>query len=939
MQLRKHSFYRICFFIVLIVLVMTASEMNHPSLAQEKTPTGTVSQSRFKIIFTAQDSEQLPNEAKAAITLALDHWQGPTPVANTFSVIGIRWEQTWALLTIAPYPINHPSGQEHAAPDTSAWSSVLVTHSNQQWQAALEGDPAIPGLLKTLPLSELGSEARTALFPTQSWQERRAVAPAQAYNGYKFFFPGGGPSWQVSQGWHDSGYPQYFSGNHSIDFRPNGSGDVSIISMATGTVLYQCITSGLDIQTLTVIQTLGTNEKIGYLHLQKDSLAIQQGDLVVQGQKLGDMVQGNNSGDCGTSNGTHVHLYFPSKPFTIETATFSDPTVPIGGSYVSSNQYPLIPARRNIIGNGDFSNGFNKWTYWGDIGYSVTDKLTFYRQNPSPNGGGAVYTGAAWRVPANAPLETLFMLGNSSNVSKSLRVVVSNQSDEISCTINIPANQPLTPFRMRGKTHQAWSGIRLDLTPNPADGVAGIVIDDIAVRYQPELSVTATECASFTIPPNTNLLWNGEFDTFDYWNVWGEVDYRTDGRLNFKRRNPSPNGGSIYTGAVYANNIPVNSPFAFNLQIGNSSNVNKSLRLSLNNGTNAIECILSIAPAQTLRPYRMVGRTSGGIWSGMRIDLFPNPADGIPDMIVDQLVLQYRPDLNPSGAECGWDEATPTPTFTPTATPTLTSVPARPDTIGVYKDGTFYLRHSNAAGAADVTTVFGGDLADLPVVGDWNGDGVDTIGVYRTSTGFFFLSNSNAVPSVAYQVLLGNPNDTPFAGKWRADMGGDGIGVFRPSNGILYQKRELTSGFSDYFAVFGNPGDVGIAGDWDGNGSDSIGVYRSSNTTWYMTYNSEPGGITYGDIGFVWDIGSGTPVVGDWDGDGATTVGYRVGTTFVLHSTNAVVGTDTPIVFGVTGGVPIAGKWTLGSQPNPALLIPVIPAASGHGNNLEGVAD
>jgi hypothetical protein len=253
----------------------------------------------------------------------------------------------------------------------------------------------------------------------------------------------------------------------------------------------------------------------------------------------------------------------------------------------------------------------------------------------------------------------------------------------------------------------------------------------------------------------------------------------------------------------------------------------------------------------------------------------------------------------------------------------------------VYHNGTFYLRHSNTTGAADITVNFGGQPSDLPVVGDWNGDGMDTIGVYRNATGFFILSNSNTTPAANYEVLLGNPGDTPFAGKWTADMIGDGIGVFRPTNGILYAKRQLTSGFSDYFAVFGDPGDVGYAGDWNGDGLDSIGIYRPSNGYFFMTQNSQPSGVTFGDLGFPWDIGTGIPVVGDWNADGITTVGQRTGSFFALHSANATAGSDTVFTFGPTSGRPIAGKWTLGSAPNAGVVINPVNGINFTGGNSD----
>ncbi len=271
---------------------------------------------------------------------------------------------------------------------------------------------------------------------------------------------------------------------------------------------------------------------------------------------------------------------------------------------------------------------------------------------------------------------------------------------------------------------------------------------------------------------------------------------------------------------------------------------------------------------------------------------------------------------------------TNTPTFTPsntatfTPTHTNTPVPPRPDTIGAYKDGVFSLRNSNNTGAADITALFGGDASDLPIAGDWNGDGVDTIGVYRSATGFYYLSDSNTSPTLSYNFIFGNPGDTPFAGKWTADMTADGVGVYRNSNGILYQRKSLTSGFDDFFAIFGNPGDQGFAGDWDGDGFDSVGVYRSANQTWYLSNNSTPSGITFSDIDFVWDISTNLPVVGDWDGDTDSTVGYLTPLgVFALHPNNASAGTDNVFAFGPTSARPIAGKWIAPSKPSVGSLI------------------
>ncbi|MEQ1786853.1 MAG: peptidase M23, partial [Acidimicrobiales bacterium] len=53
--------------------------------------------------------------------------------------------------------------------------------------------------------------------------------------------------------------------------------------------------------------------------------------------------------------------------------------------------------------------------------------------------------------------------------------------------------------------------------------------------------------------------------------------------------------------------------------------------------------------------------------------------------------------------------------------------------------GLWYLRDTASAGSATTVFEFGGEPGDVPVVGDWNGDGRDGIGLYRPSVGTWYL--------------------------------------------------------------------------------------------------------------------------------------------------------------------------------------------------------
>ncbi len=268
--------------------------------------------------------------------------------------------------------------------------------------------------------------------------------------------------------------------------------------------------------------------------------------------------------------------------------------------------------------------------------------------------------------------------------------------------------------------------------------------------------------------------------------------------------------------------------------------------------------------------------------------------------------------------------------------------PTSPDTVGVYSNSVWYLRNTNTTGVADIWAVFGGETSDLPVVGDWNGDGIDSLGVYRSNVGQFILSDGNSgLVTENYRFTFGNPGDTPFVGHWTSDMLSDGVGVFRSSNGILYQRKTLTTGVSDFSGIYGDPGDQIVAGDWNSNNLDSVGVYRASNATWYLSYNNIPSGFVNANVEFVWTIDSNTPIVGDWEGDHSTTVGFfATAGVFHLRSTIATTGTDNVFAFGQANGKPVAGKWASSSKPPLGnILHNSRPGIIGNDANMDGNAD
>jgi len=268
-----------------------------------------------------------------------------------------------------------------------------------------------------------------------------------------------------------------------------------------------------------------------------------------------------------------------------------------------------------------------------------------------------------------------------------------------------------------------------------------------------------------------------------------------------------------------------------------------------------------------------------------------------------------------------------TPTVNTTYTVNLTG---RSPGIGIYRNGVFYLRNQFSGGSPDSIFAFG-QSGWLPVAGDWNGDGVDSIGVYNPATSLFYLRNSNSAGAADFVFAFGNPNDTPIAGRWDNTMNNSGVGVYRQSNGLIYLKRTLAGGNSDHWMVFGSPGDKPFAGDWDGTGYDSPGILRSSNDRFYMTDQSD-GVVNSGyDFTITAGLGSGLPIGGDWSGYTADRAGAFLNGQF-WFSNNLNGGFPYVATFGAAGDLPVIGYWITPSEP-PPLQKPPILVLPGGGNS------
>jgi hypothetical protein len=255
--------------------------------------------------------------------------------------------------------------------------------------------------------------------------------------------------------------------------------------------------------------------------------------------------------------------------------------------------------------------------------------------------------------------------------------------------------------------------------------------------------------------------------------------------------------------------------------------------------------------------------------------------------------------------------------------------PTYPDKIGVFRNSThLFYQDYNGNGVwqgASIDRRYNFGLSeDLPVSGDWNNDGTSEIGVFRNSTHLFYLDYNRSGTwegaSIDRRYNFGLSGDLPVSGDWNGD-GNAEIGVFRPSTHLFHLDYNGSGTWNgaviDRTYNFGLSGDLPVSGDWNGDGNAEIGVFRPSTHLFHLDYNGSGtwnGAVidrTY-NFGLTGDL----PVSGDWNGDGNAEIGVFRPSTHLFHLDYNGSGTwngasiDRTYNFGLSGDLPISGKWS-----------------------------
>lgn len=200
--------------------------------------------------------------------------------------------------------------------------------------------------------------------------------------------------------------------------------------------------------------------------------------------------------------------------------------------------------------------------------------------------------------------------------------------------------------------------------------------------------------------------------------------------------------------------------------------------------------------------------------------------------------------------------------------------------LGLFVPGTSqWYFDKNASGTWDSCNVDTcvksfGLSTDLPLIGQWTLAPGDWIGIFRPSEKKWYLdTNRNGVlegcrkdECPSFSVYING--DVPVAGDWTGS-GTTQLGLFRPSTGQWFLNRNTNRSWNNCkkdtcISGFGEDGDLPVIGDWDGTGTSKIGVFSPATGEWFLDFNGNGKWDDGVDLHLSYGQPGDVPVVGKW---------------------------------------------------------------------------
>ncbi|HRI05067.1 MAG TPA: VCBS repeat-containing protein [Pyrinomonadaceae bacterium] len=221
-----------------------------------------------------------------------------------------------------------------------------------------------------------------------------------------------------------------------------------------------------------------------------------------------------------------------------------------------------------------------------------------------------------------------------------------------------------------------------------------------------------------------------------------------------------------------------------------------------------------------------------------------------------------------------------------------------PADIAVWRPSSGYWYIKGGPGSTQ-TTVGWGSAGNIPVPGDYDGDGKTDFAIFDPSTSQWWVFNSS--DSSYGSITLGTTGDVTA----KADYDGDGKtdrAVFRASNGNWYIYQSSTS--TTVTKTLGTSGDKVAPADYDGDGKADPAVWRYGGTSQFHVLQSSNGSTVTTNLG---SASTDMPVSADYDGDGKVDHALLGGNVWTVKASST--GSTSTTTWQTSGDVPVQNDY------------------------------